>query len=311
VDKQRSPFVDECPTFKTCTNCGEAKLLDEFYRAKDKPFGRQSWCKSCKTAYFAEHRADKAEYDRGYREMKGDTLREQKAHYAAMHRDDKREYDRQYRSENADRIRTNKRAYAEANREAVLAKKREWYQQNRESILSRPLSEEQRSAARERAAAWYRDNHERAIAAQSARERRLKAESPTYRLRKRMTNVIWRSLRAAKAGRSWTSLIPYGLDELAAHLQNQFADGMSWENMGRWHIDHIYPASLFRYTSPDDVEFAVGWSLTNLRPMWGPENSAKNDRLPNGRTARSLTKDERERIVTSLILEWVPPGEGE
>ena len=33
--------------------------------------------------------------------------------------------------------------------------------------------------------------------------------------------------------------------ELKAHIQNQFAKGMNWQNYGTWHVDHIKPVKKF------------------------------------------------------------------
>ena len=33
--------------------------------------------------------------------------------------------------------------------------------------------------------------------------------------------------------------------QLKEHIEKQFVDGMSWDNWGEWHIDHIKPVSKF------------------------------------------------------------------
>jgi hypothetical protein len=93
-----------------------------------------------------------------------------------------------------------------------------------------------------------------------------------------MTNGIAASLKGKKAWQTWKRLVPYTLDELAKHIERQFTGAMSWENMGKWHIDHIVPLRLFNFTSPSDTEFLAAWALTNLRPLWAPENLRKNGR---------------------------------
>jgi hypothetical protein len=70
--------------------------------------------------------------------------------------------------------------------------------------------------------------------------------------------------------------VGYTLNELKLHLQNQFKDGMSWDNMGEWHIDHIFPISAFNFTKPEDPEFRQCWALDNLRPLWATDNLRKN-----------------------------------
>jgi hypothetical protein len=38
---------------------------------------------------------------------------------------------------------------------------------------------------------------------------------------------------------SSASLLRYTKEELIAHIEAKFSDGMTWENYGEWHIDHI------------------------------------------------------------------------
>jgi len=98
----------------------------------------------------------------------------------------------------------------------------------------------------------------------------------SYRISQHFTVLIHRALGKAKAGRSWKTFVDYSLEELMSHLERQFLPGMTWENKGEWHIDHIIPRSSFEYESPDDPEFKQAWALTNLRPLWAIDNIRKN-----------------------------------
>lgn len=98
----------------------------------------------------------------------------------------------------------------------------------------------------------------------------------SYRLTSHMRTLIHRALGKNKAGRSWREFVDYSLEELMSHLERQFLPGMTWENKGEWHIDHIIPRSSFEYDSPDDPEFKQAWALTNLRPIWAIDNIRKN-----------------------------------
>lgn len=81
-------------------------------------------------------------------------------------------------------------------------------------------------------------------------------------------------------------MLGYSMSELRTHLEAQFTDGMSWDAFmrGEIHIDHIIPQAFFDMS--DDVQWRECWSLANLRPMWGPDNIAKGDRLPCGTLGR-------------------------
>ena len=97
-----------------------------------------------------------------------------------------------------------------------------------------------------------------------------------YRISMHFSVLMHRALGKAKAGRSWKTFVDYTLEELMSHLERQFLPGMTWENKGEWHIDHIVPRSSFEYESPDDPEFKQAWALTNLRPLWAIDNIRKN-----------------------------------
>ena len=108
--------------------------------------------------------------------------------------------------------------------------------------------------------------------------RQKRAKSPAYRVSEHMKVMMHRAFGAKKAGRSWRSFVPYTLEQLMAHLERQFVSGMTWDNKGKWHIDHIRPLSSFNFESPSDPEFQEAWALSNLRPLWGVDNIRKQAR---------------------------------
>ena len=90
-----------------------------------------------------------------------------------------------------------------------------------------------------------------------------------------MGQLVRNSLGTAKGGQTWRRLVGYSIDDLMRHLERQFVKGMSWANIGDWHIDHIVPRASFSYRCADDDEFRACWALTNLRPLWSKENLTK------------------------------------
>ena len=40
-------------------------------------------------------------------------------------------------------------------------------------------------------------------------------------------------------------LIGCSTSELMIHLESKFKEGMTWENHGLWHVDHIQPCCSF------------------------------------------------------------------
>jgi hypothetical protein len=102
------------------------------------------------------------------------------------------------------------------------------------------------------------------------------------RIEARMAAIIGYSLKKigkAKDGCSWQSLVGYTRAELMGHLESQFEPGMSWDNIGVWHIDHKRPRVSFSYASVDDPQFKECWALENLQPLWAKDNLSKGSRL--------------------------------
>jgi hypothetical protein len=65
------------------------------------------------------------------------------------------------------------------------------------------------------------------------------------------------------------------IDEFKKHIQEQFTDGMTWDNYGEWHIDHIIP---IKYQIPSIEEVIERLHYTNTQPMWAKENISKGNR---------------------------------
>lgn len=52
-----------------------------------------------------------------------------------------------------------------------------------------------------------------------------------------------------------------------------FTNGMTWDNYGQWHVDHIRPCALYDLTK-EDQQMAC-FHYTNLQPLWAKDNMSK------------------------------------
>ena len=111
------------------------------------------------------------------------------------------------------------------------------------------------------------------------RERKMKRyhSDPVFRLkdirRKQLLHFIKR-VGGTKTGKT-EELLGYTAEELKNHLESLFKEGMTWENQGKWHIDHRIPQSYF--TSIDQIKEC--FALDNLKPEWGEWNMSKGNRF--------------------------------
>lgn len=90
-----------------------------------------------------------------------------------------------------------------------------------------------------------------------------------------MSRDIRASLKGTKSERHWENIVGYVLPELMQTLEKEFRQGMTWDNYGKWHLDHMIPLAHFTFNSTEDPEFKKAWSLGNLQPLWKGENLRK------------------------------------
>ncbi len=100
-----------------------------------------------------------------------------------------------------------------------------------------------------------------------------------FRLRHRLSNIMRRAVRAQRTGKSKKTAEIVGCDfqYLIKYLESKFKNGMSWNNMGEWHIDHIKPCKSFDLTKKEEQEKCFHY--TNLQPLWALENIKKSAKI--------------------------------
>lgn len=80
-----------------------------------------------------------------------------------------------------------------------------------------------------------------------------------------------------KEGKRTIDFIGCSIDYIKTHLEKQFTAGMTWDNYGKWHIDHIMPCASFDLTDPEQQKKCFHYS--NLQPLWAVDNLRKSDKV--------------------------------
>lgn len=169
--------------------------------------------------------------------------------------------------------------YARKDPEATKARLRTWYLANKEIRKAKMKAYN---------AAWYLANKETASAKSKAwskanpghAARYMKQRAKDDHLFKLMGNLRSRLYCALKAKRwvkttKFQEYIGCSLEELRAHLEAQFREGMSWEARHLWHIDHIIPLA----SAASEGEMIRLCHFKNLQPLWAVENIIKSDKI--------------------------------
>jgi hypothetical protein len=227
---------------KECRGCSAVKPAEDFGPSKRGAYGLRSRCRACE-------RAANLAWQRKNRD-----------HVNAKQREYYRTPKGRAIKEVNNARRKPKQAIYNATAHAKTLnrlRKREEYRRRRGVLLARVKT-------------YYAENRDK---------RREYMSQPQMRLHSNVSRAIRAALKLNKAGRRWESLVGYSRADLVAHLERQFVDGMSWENYGKWEIDHIRPRVSFAFMAAEDPQFRECWALANLQPLWMRDNRSKHARL--------------------------------
>lgn len=135
------------------------------------------------------------------------------------------------------------RRYVKNNQEKVKLRRAKYFQENKEKINERRMSNPNTRLA--------------------------------VNLRARLRSLLKKKKKIGSAARD----LGCSIEELRVHLESQFLPGMTWENYGPygWHIDHIIPLSSFNLQNKE--EFLKACHYSNLQPLWREDNLKKGNKI--------------------------------
>lgn len=102
--------------------------------------------------------------------------------------------------------------------------------------------------------------------------------SMTSFLDRKFSVSLLAALRRNRTGYEWELVVPYTLDELKSYVESMFTPEMNWSNRGTiWELTHIIPLRKFKFSTFQDRDFQIYWSLYNLKPMLYKESRLRYD----------------------------------
>lgn len=99
-----------------------------------------------------------------------------------------------------------------------------------------------------------------------------------YKLSCNLRSRLYHVLKDSDKCDSTFKLLGCTIEEFKIHLENQFTEGMTWDNHGfyGWHIDHIRPCASFDLSNEEEQK--ICFHYTNLQPLWRKDNLIKSDK---------------------------------
>jgi len=160
------------------------------------------------------------------------------------------------------------REWRKNNPEKYKAGAEDWYARNREHTINK-------------AKKWNKENPDKANAATRKYVKKSNYYKERYhtdiefRLRVILRNRLLQSVRTNARAGSAVKDLGCTVSEFKEYLESRFTSGMTWDNMGDWHIDHIKPLVNFDLTNVE--QFKEACHYTNLQPLCKEDNLKKSD----------------------------------
>ena len=167
------------------------------------------------------------------------------------------------------------------NKEQRKEYNKKWYQEHKEE--KKQYNKQWRQDHREQTKQYNQEHREQTKQYNKQWSKNRYQIDIMYRLNRIIRSAIKQSLKKnslSKNHRPWETLVGFTIQELKLHLEKQFDSNMNWNNHGTyWHLDHIIPLSSLKFSSVNDENFKFLWCLTNLQPLFGPENISKSNKF--------------------------------
>jgi len=173
-----------------------------------------------------------------------------------LHPERSRERSSRYRENHPDRFKKALKSWKDKNSEHCVEYRKKRYSKNKErfSVEAKLYNQSHKEGSATRARLFY--------------ER--------HKIQCNLGRRIREKLRSGKDGKKVEWFLGCSIDFLKLHLESKFKPGMSWDNYGKWHIDHVRPCASFNLENHDQQKECFNW--TNLQPLWAKENRSKGAR---------------------------------
>ena len=149
----------------------------------------------------------------------------------------------------------------------------------------------------------YYQKHKKEIIRQTTEyQNNRRKTDPGFKMKRNLRSRLYSALKSQNARKSNRTLKLTGctVPFLMGYIESKFKEGMTWENYGTWHMDHIYPCSKFDLTKEEEQRKCFHY--TNLQPLWASENISKKDEIIVEKPNMELKDEVIEKVKLSKDL---------
>ena len=191
-----------------------------------------------------------------------------------MTKEEKRDYMRKWRELNKDKIKEKHKIWRDAHREELNAKARQKYKENPSAynLACAKYRATHQEKEKERHHEYKINNRDKISA--YVRKRR---KEPLYKLKGNIRSLINISIKKKNYNKTAKveEILGCSIEYFIEYLKKLFKEGMTIENHGKWHIDHIIPIS----SASTEEEVIKLNHYSNLQPLWAKDNLKKWNKI--------------------------------
>jgi hypothetical protein len=197
--------------------------------------------------------------------------KEKQKQYYLNNKEKQKQYKKEYYLNNKEKIKQKTKEYCLNNKEKI----KQWRLNNREKIIQQKKKHylKNKKHYNQKCKQWRLNNKKHIREYYHKYEKERFKIDPNYKLIKYTRNRIKSVLKGIYKSKSTIKLLGCSIEECWQHLESKFQPGMTRENHGLWHVDHIRPCISFNLTDPEQQ--AICFHYTNLQPLWAEDNLKK------------------------------------
>jgi hypothetical protein len=266
---------------KTCKKCNEEKEFNLFYKNKTTKDGLNLYCKIC----FNEKRKE------SYVKNKENTLITSKKWYK-NNRNKMILYRKKYEEKNKEKIKEKRKENYLENKEKIIKIRKIYYKENKEYFenyrkiyykenkeknnkYSKEYYEINKVKRKEYLKNWRISNKKYSNNYIKQRNK----EDKIFKFRNSLRTLICSSFKRGSFNYVKKTKTEFILGctilEFRNYIESKFTEGMSFQNHGEWHLDHIIPLA----SATTEEEVIKLNHYTNFQPLWAFDNRSKGCKI--------------------------------
>lgn len=98
-----------------------------------------------------------------------------------------------------------------------------------------------------------------------------------FKIERNLRTRVYQVMKGISKSAHTMKLLDCSIPELRLYIESKFQKGMTWDNYGEWHLDHVIPCDTFDLT--DSEQQKICFHYTNLQPLWAVDNLKKHNKL--------------------------------